>query len=365
VGGAEFMTYGLIEGLLDIGRSVVVFVPSSEPLDASFLQRIQPAVHTRQLQLQSVPPRANRFVSEALDVPALARKAGAELLLMPNYFTPPFHRGLKTLGAILDLQYLHFPQFFSPQKRLWLRAAHELTLRTATRVSVISDFVRHDLLDRYGHHFESRVRAIPIGISWERFASPARPAALVDHNAPFILSVASHYSHKNLETLLRAFARLFESLPHNLVLVGQRRANLVGVRHGGGVDLESLAQELGIADRMIMTGHATDEEVGWCYQHADVFVFPSIFEGFGMPAVEALGFGLPVVTTRCGSLPEVTRGLAHLVNRPQDAEELAEAIRERLLAPEKFRPSGESIQKLKEFYAPARIAQLYLDAFES
>lgn len=365
VGGAEFMTYGLIEGLLQTRREVVVFVSASEALDASFVERLQPAIKSGAARIQPLTQRANRFVSETFDVPRSAQNAGISLLIFPNYFTPPFHRGLRTLGAILDLQYLHYPQFFSPQKRLWLRVAHELTLRRATRVSVISDFVRQDLLERYGHHFESRVKTIPIGISWERFSTPSRPAALVDRNAPFILSVASQYSHKNLVTLLRAFARLAGEIPHDLVLVGQRRANLVGVRDGGAVDLESLSQELGVADRVVMTGHTSDDAVGWCYQHADLFAFPSLFEGFGMPAVEALGFGLPVVTTRCGSLPEVTRGLAHLVERPEDADELAEAIRERLRAPERYRPSPAGVAALRNHYAPARIAQLYLDALEN
>lgn len=364
VGGAEFMTYAIVEGLLEIGHPVDLFISAAEPLEDAFAYRTRSHAQSGQLRMTPVKIRGNRFVTEAIALPALTRRTGARDLLLPNYFTPPFHAGLRTLSAILDLQYLHFPQFFSPQKRLWLRAAHELTLRRATRVSVISDFVRDDLLSRYGRRFERLVRTIPIGISWDRFGMPDRPDVLGSRSAPFVLSVASHYSHKNLATLLRAFARIARHIPHDLLLVGQRRANLVGVRHGGAVDLETLAIELGIADRVVLTGHATDAVVGWCYRNAAVFVFPSLFEGFGMPAVEALGLGLPVITTRCGSLPEVTRGLAHLVSRPQDPDELAEAILTALRVPEEMRPSPMEVAALRAHYAPARIARMYLDALD-
>ncbi|MHB1329542.1 MAG: glycosyltransferase, partial [Gemmatimonadales bacterium] len=201
----------------------------------------------------------------------------------------------------------------------------------------------------------------PVGISWDRFDSPVTPSLLLGRDRPFILSVASHYSHKNLETLLRAFGKASRSIPHDLVLVGQRRAHLVGTRNDGVVDIETLTNELGLSERVIITGHTTDAEVGWCYVHASLFVFPSLFEGFGMPAVEALGFGLPTISTRCGSLPEVTRGLAHLISDPTDVDELADAIQECLRNPAALQPQAASIAKFRAHFAPKRIAQLYLD----
>lgn len=365
VGGAEFMLYGLVEGLLQLGESVTLFYPEGETLDPFFAGRTREACSTGALACRTLRVRGNRFVAETTQLMRRSRELQARELILPNYYTPPFRGHLKTLTAILDLQYLHYPQFFSPQKRLWLRAAHEFTLRRADRVSVISDFVRGDLLERYGTRYESRVRTIPIGISWDRFATPRKPEALSGRAAPFILSVASHYSHKNLATLIRAYARLASVLPHDLVLVGQRRANLIGVRDGSIVDLETLSASLGVANRVVMTGHASDEVVGWCYRNADLFVFPSLFEGFGMPAVEALGFGLPVVTTRCGSLPEVTRGLATLVERPEDVEELASTITSTLKRGALSRPSANDVESLRSYYDPARVARLYLEALRN
>jgi glycosyltransferase involved in cell wall biosynthesis len=366
VGGAEFMTYGLVQGLLEAGRTVAFLRGSGiDSLDAAFRSRHHEARQTGRLAELEVRGHSSRFVQESLSVPGLLRSKGIDRVIFPNYFTPPGLRGLRAHTAILDLQYLHFPKFFSAKKRLWLRVAHEYTLRSAHTVSAISEHVRQDVLERYGQGFATKVRTIPIGIDWTRFDDPVRPTALLPRHAPFILSVASHYSHKNLGTLLRAFARIADRIPHDLVLVGQRRSQLVGVRDGGVIDLESLADQLGLGERIIFTGHASDAEVGWCYRNATVFVFPSLFEGFGMPAVEALGFRLPVITTRCGSLPEVTLGHAQLVDRPTDEDELAERLVAVVEGPDSYRPAVSEIEALRAHYSPVRIARMYLRALYS
>ena len=155
----------------------------------------------------------NRFI---LEWKAMRRAAGAlDAMLFTNYFTPPARaaKHLRLVTVIHDLQYLHFPQNFTLQKRLWLRCAHELTLRRADRVVVISDFVRQDLLSHYGARWENKVQVIPNPISFERFDGEtphetARPWDKDVERGRYILSVAAHYPHKNLATLIRAFAQL-------------------------------------------------------------------------------------------------------------------------------------------------------------
>ena len=97
------------------------------------------------------------------------------------------------------------------------------------------------------------------------------------------------------------------------------------------VGLRGLIDELGLSDRVILTGYLDDAALGRWYRHAALFAFPSLFEGFGMPPVEALGFGLPVLTTDRTALPEVTLGLARLVSEPENpaawASHLAEMLR--------------------------------------
>jgi glycosyltransferase involved in cell wall biosynthesis len=351
--------------MMSAGVQVVLLGRKSEQaFDAAFMQRVDAGLRSGQLRLTQTPDSHNRFVSESLVAPSLRRKYGVKALLSPNYFTPPYCDRLVTLTSILDLQYVHYPQFFSSRKRAWLQFAHRMTLRTADVVTVISEFVRDDLLNRYGSQFEEKVQVVPIGISWSRFDQAVRPSILGQRSAPFILSVASHYDHKNLVTLLRAFATLRGKIPHDLVLVGQRKENLIGVRQSRAASLEDLAVELGVADRVVFTGHSTDETVAWCYKHSDLFVFPSLFEGFGMPVVEAIGMGVPVITTRCGSLPEVTRGFATLVASPTDHEELASEIVRNLESRVSEQQLSNAAQSIREHFGPERIAAQYVDLFD-
>ncbi len=114
---------------------------------------------------------------------------------------------------------------------------------------------------------------------------------------------------------------------------------------------------------MHTTGYVTPHELGAWYRGAELFVFPSIFEGFGLPPVEALGFGLPVITTRLTSLPEVTLGYAEYVDDAFDADELADRIVAQIESG--ARPSAETVANIRETYAPARIGKQLYDLMTS
>jgi glycosyltransferase involved in cell wall biosynthesis len=284
-----------------------------------------------------------------------------DAVLLPNYFTPPVRaREVRIITVIHDLQYRHFPENFSLQKRLWLRAAHELTLRLADAVVVISDFVKDDLLRAYGSRLQAKVHVIPNPVSWARFEEGEANADFSVPDGRYVLSVAAQYPHKNLETLVRAFALLAKRRAYDdvsLVLAGQFSHSLVGIARR--TDVRGLIATLGLERQVRVTGYISDRALGVHYRHATAFVFPSLFEGFGMPPVEALGFGLPVITTRCAALPESTRGLAHYVDDPFDAQELAEALAVVLDDPRSQSPTPASVLSLRANYAPAVIGAQY------
>jgi hypothetical protein len=117
-----------------------------------------------------------------------------------------------------------------------------------------------------------------------------------------------------LTTLISAFAEVSSRHPDiSLVIAGQVPEHLVGTV--GHPDLRGLVSSLGLGERVQITGHITDGDLGILYRRAQLFVFPSLFEGFGMPPVEALGMGLPVLTTRCASIPEATCDMADFVEK--------------------------------------------------
>jgi glycosyltransferase involved in cell wall biosynthesis len=258
--------------------------------------------------------------------------------------------------VIHDAQHEHFPENFSARKRAWLKAAHRYTMRRADVVVAISDYVADDLIARHGDRYVSKIRVIPNAVSFNRLNPGAVPAA-VPRDREIVLCVSGGYRHKNLETLVRAFADVALRRPDShLVVVGQAPELLLGARAGVGVD--GLVRELALTDRVTILGYITDAELGSLYRAASVLAMPSLFEGFGLPVVEALGLGVPVVSTRAGSLTDVSLGLAHYIDDPMSAAEMAEALIDVLSQGARARPSKAEVERVRARYDPRHVARL-------
>ncbi len=353
VGGAEHMLYNLVRGMW---RSADVSLLCSDVgnLDPHFAAEAR-----RSASLREVGGGGPRFIAEQRA--CLGAGIAGDAILFPNYFVPPVlpSRLGRVVTVLHDMQYRHFPEYFSAKKRAWLRAAHALAFRRADRVVAISAFVRDDALRLLGQQFAGKVTVIPNPVDWQRFGDPvAQRAPLAGR---YILAVAAQYRHKNLETLVRAFAQVARRQGDlHLVLCGQDYNGLQGVA-GSQAGLLPLARELGVGDRVRVTGYVDDASLGAWYRGATLFAFPSIFEGFGMPPVEALGFGLPVLTTARTALPEVTRGLAHHVHDPFSVAEWAARLGEMAADPDRHRPEPGAVAALRRHYHPDRIGHEYLE----
>jgi glycosyltransferase involved in cell wall biosynthesis len=341
VGGAEQMAVAVVEGVREAAAGDhELTVISDHPWPS-------PAVRFR-----SPSGRGPRFPRIAL---TLAGRRRYDAVLFTNYFTPPVpKRGARWVTVIHDLQYRHHPEYFSARKRAWLRAAHEATLRWADRVVTISEDVRDDVLRSYGRRWAPKVIAIHNPVDWERFGSDETPPD--EDERPYVLSVAAQYPHKNLHTLITAFARVSQVHPDlRLVLVGQLGSALRGIAWYRPV--EDVIGRLGLADRVLVTGYVDDRTLGAWYRGARLFAFPSLFEGFAQPPVEALGFGLPVLASGRTSIPETTRGLARLLDDPTDAAAMADAMLEILADPASARPTAGAVGARRAGVAPGGVGR--------
>lgn len=226
--------------------------------------------------------------------------------------------------TVHDLWLDRYPQYSA--KLFGQRASFRRTKRTAWRarkVITVSEYSARDIEALYGLS-RDRIVVIPNGVS-----DDFRPAS--DGNAlseirqrfsiqgeRFILFVGGADPRKNHRTFLAACARKVKQLEGcSLVLVGDP------VHRFG--DLRQTAVTFGLENRVICTGRLSLADMRLLYSHAELFVFPSIYEGFGMPVLEAMACGAPVITSNRTSLPEVAGDAAILVN-PEDADELADAI---------------------------------------
>jgi glycosyltransferase involved in cell wall biosynthesis len=295
----------------------------------------------------------------------LVDSAGFDAVLFPNSFTPPIVRSRRVITVIHDLQYMLLPEYWPLAKRIWMRANHAITLRRCDAVVAISQTVRNDILTHYGHRWESRVHAIWNAISIDRLTRPAQQ--VFTNGRPYILCAAVDRPPKNLSTLIRAFALLRHKFPdHCLVLAGQlrtedrtwrQRSASVEAKFPGAMDL---INELGINRDVLVTGFIPDEQLGALYRDAALFVLPSLFEGFGMPAVEALAMGAPTLVSDLPVLREVTLNAAHYIADPLDANQMADEIAQILASGEAARPTIELRNDLRHRVAPETIAGQYL-----
>lgn len=359
VGGAEHMLYNVLRGLHAVGVELGVLCAGRGNLDPAFskeMDLLQPGS-----LVECGGGNGSRFIAEQR---ACLQQVKGDAVLFPNYFVPPIvPRGLGRVAMVLhDIQYRHFPLNFSAKKRAWLAVSQGFAMRRADTVIAISDFVRDDLLRLYGRRFASKVVTIPNPISWDRFDPLPSEVGDAPVNRPYILSVAAGYAHKNLDVLVKAFARVAKiDQDIQLVLCGQDYARLRGVP-GTRMGLSALVADLGLQERVIITGYVDDAMLGRLYRNASMFVFPSLFEGFGMPPVEALGFGLPTLTTALTALPETTMGLADTVDDPANIDEWATRIVQIVRTPNAYRPASTDVARLRRHYSPRRIGLQYAKA---
>lgn len=238
-------------------------------------------------------------------------------------------RGLPcpSVVTIHDLAFLRWPEQTPARRYRYMAREVASAARRAARVIAVSESTKVDVVELLGVDSD-RVVVTPLGVE-ERF----RPLADDDHASfladqgivrPYILSVGTLEPRKNLPRLLRAFGELSHEIPHDLVLVGPEGWLTEEIHHA----LQSPA----LAGRVRLTGFVDDDELAAWYSLADLFVFPSLYEGFGLPVLEAMACGAPVVTSAVSSLPEVAGEAAVMVD-PHDPSAIADGMRRVLTNP--------------------------------
>jgi glycosyltransferase involved in cell wall biosynthesis len=277
------------------------------------------------------PSRALRLVWEQAVLPRRLRRLGIDVLHSPHHTTPLAPSGRRRVVTFHDLTFFLLPGRYPVSRRLYFQTMTRLSARVADAVIVPSEAVRQDVR-RILRMRPERVFVIPeaAGPAFHPQGAGAVEAVRRRYGleGPFLLSVGSLEPGKNRERLLQAFARLrARGLEHTLAVVGQRAWRYEGEA--------PLAQRLGLADSVRFMGYVPAADLPALYNAADLFVFPSLREGFGLPALEALACGTPVVASNVSAVPEVV-GDAALQVCPYDVEALANAI-ERLLGDDGLR----------------------------
>jgi glycosyltransferase involved in cell wall biosynthesis len=303
---------------------------------------------------------ANPFLRLGYDLAARVRQDRPDLLHVQ--YTAPLACPVPVVVSVHDVSFLEHPEYFTRSRALQLQWTVRRTVKRAAKILTGSDFSRAAILKVYGDLGEDQVVVVP-----NAAASDFRP---VSHEAaavavrerfgvagPFVLSVGDLQPRKNQIGLIRAFARLVRSFPqikHTLVLVGKETWFAERVREA--------ARTSGVGDRIKFIGFVSDPQLLQFYNACDLFVFPSFYEGFGLPALEAMACGRAVVCSNTSALPEVVDGAAILFD-PYAQDEIVRALADLLLDPElRARMERLGLQRAAHF-SWQKTAERTLDVF--
>jgi glycosyltransferase involved in cell wall biosynthesis len=278
---------------------------------------------SRRFAVHLLRPRLTGFVWENVHLPARARQT--DVLFCPNYSAPLRHDGpmVVAIHSVNEVQAGAHPWWY---KQTYTRI-YRASARIADRVVVPSESTKTDLARHYGID-PDKIDIVEQGAD-ESFHPIDDPAVLADTrrrmlgaDVPYVLFVGKLSERRNIPVLLEGFARMKARtrLPHHLLLVGPNHE---------GLPLERLIERLNLAGSVVQTDgrFADHREIVPIYNAADVFVHPSLYEGFSMTTVEAFACGVPVIAANRGGLAEVARGYAHMINEVEP-ETVARALEE-------------------------------------
>jgi glycosyltransferase involved in cell wall biosynthesis len=329
-------------------REILAYVSGAAARDS-----IPPGIRIRRVA-------ANPFLRLGFDLARRVRLDRPELLHVQ--YTAPVGCSVPVVATVHDVSYLEHPEYFTRSRALQLRLTVGRTVRQAARILTGTHVARNSILKVYPDLDEDKVVVVPLAAAPE-FRPISREAAVAavrerhDIGGQFILSVGDIQPRKNHIGLIRAFARMvkaYPQLPHQLVLVGKPTWFADKV--------EEAARESGVGDRIRFLGFVADADLLRLYNACDCFVFPSFYEGFGFPALEAMACGRAVVCSDASALPEVVDGAAILFD-PYALDEMVRAIADVLLDGElRGRMERLGLQRAAHF-SWQKTAQKTMEAF--
>jgi len=310
-GGAREYAEHLIRGLTTIDRQNEYVVFHSSPM---WLGQFPCAK-------EIVIPSPNRWLWEYAGLPLHVSRQHIDLFWTPSYVIP-FPVKCRSIASVLDLAYYFMPQAYRRAEVLYMRCMLPSSVKRASAILAISERTKSDLVRLFPEAepkvFVTHLAASPVFRRITDEAALASARAKYGLDRPFIFHAGSISPRKGLSFLAKAFVDLRKQhgVPHRLVLTGGRS--------WGDPETRELLRRVPRED-VLMLGHVAGSALAAIYSLADLFVFPSLYEGFGLPVLEAMACGCPVVCSNLTSLPEVAGDAALMVD-PRDVQALATAM---------------------------------------
>lgn len=243
------------------------------------------------------------------------------VLFFPHWDAPPLSLPFPRVVTIHDLIHLRVPGSASAVNRAGMKWWLRRVIAASKKIICVSEYTRRDV-EEFAPSAHDRIRVVPNGVS-ERFRGSPLPPRTPDRG-PYLLCVAVNKLHKNLGVAVEVLARM-DDQALTLILAGE----------GGPYKTQVMAraEQLGVAERVISIDPVQDGELRALYHGAEALLFPSRYEGFGLPVLEAMACGTPVVGSNAAAIPEIAGDAAMLFD-PDDARGMAEAVRRLRIDPQ-------------------------------
>lgn len=263
--------------------------------------------------------RVKRIAFENFKLSQYYKQNNCQLFHSPSYVLP-YYWDFPSVLTVHDIIALDFPEMCQDESAFYFKLFLPRSIKNATRIIAVSNKVKNDIINRFNVPSE-KIEVVYHGIA-DHYSLDVTDEELYKikkrYNLPekYILFVGNIEPKKNLERLVQAFHILKRNteITHKLVIVGKK-----GWKYGGLIDI---IQKLQIAKEILFTGYVPDKHLQGIYKMASIFAFPSLYEGFGIPPLEAMACGTPVMISDRGALPEIASGNALIVN-PLCADQMA------------------------------------------
>lgn len=358
VGGTESCVRNLLDGFAETDYPNIIFFLLVSNDNAFSFEKYQFSKCFDLIKCNvNSSSQVERVIWQNFKMGTLLRKRKIFICLEPVYGKPFFNcHDIRFITTIHDLQAKHFPHYFSIGRVLWMKISWKNAVKTSEQIIAISSFVKEDIIKTY------KISNDKVSVIFDAIALDMNDCSKTSELRKYSVepkgyyyTVSSLFLHKNLKTAILAIAELKK---RNSIAFKKLVVSGIGGRKRD--ELDSLINENNLTNDIIFTSFVNDNERNMLYKNCKAFIFTSLFEGFGMPPLEAMAFGAPVLTSKSTSLGEITGNLCNYVTNPLDPIEWADKLESELKSPTK-----EELTELLKKYDKVAIASEYIKLFEN
>ena len=324
VGGTEVYTRNLLDGFARSTEKFEFVLLVSQDNAETFVKYAKDSRFTLLEAKVTSANIAGRIIWQNIFESSFLRKNGLLKCFVPVYCRPMFNGGVMYINTLHDIQAYHYPEYHPFHENVYSRLDWWAIAHFTEHIITISRFVKDDF-QKYYHVDPERITVLSEAVEVQE--DKVADFALVEEKygiqrQMYFYTVSQCIPHKNFKTLIEVFRTIRDNhidLPCKLLVSG--------ISGNASKEMTDLIRQYRLEENVIMTGYVADNVRDCLYKNARAYLFPSVFEGFGISPVEAMFYGVPVITTKCASIPEVTRDKAEYVNDPYSVDEWIEKMK--------------------------------------